>query len=108
MLPDNGNVNLLWEKNSINKSASFCSLNWSKALLVSKRYECHIIEKVIRIVIWSCFEGVGGHLVLFLKCFEDAKPTKMLWDLGSEHFQALLIVPVFHRSYPGVIKRQRT
>lgn len=90
MLPDTRNVNLLWEKIVLTKVRVSAVLTGLKLFtLVSKRYECHEIEKVVRIVLWSCFEGVVGHLVLFLKCFEDAKPTKMLWDLGSVHFQAL-------------------
>lgn len=48
--------------------------------------ECLIRKKSFSLVL---FERVVEQLVLFLKGFKDAKPTKMLRDLGLEHFQAL-------------------
>lgn len=37
----------------------------------------------------AVLKGVVEQLVLLLKGFKDAKPTKMPQDLGLEHFQAL-------------------
>lgn len=48
--------------------------------------EWNSVLRESRAFLWSCCEGVAGQLVLFLKCFKDAKPTKTHWDLGLEHF----------------------